>query len=126
MVIEDLHPLRQKANWKHIIKIQGCIDFIRKYRCACCSKKNKKPDFRKNLKYTFLKEMKIPIPKANKRADADPFYLLGYGVNAYMDIIASLMRMMCFITVLVIPLLYAYSHNASQSLKDLKFYKYAT
>jgi len=41
----------------------------------------------------------------------DPFLLLGYGVNAYFDIMFEIMKMMLMISVVCLPLLYVYSSN---------------
>jgi hypothetical protein len=49
--------------------------------------------------------------------------MLGYGVNAYFDIMLSLVWMFACITIFVLPLFYAYSQNETKALQN--FGKYA-
>jgi hypothetical protein len=43
--------------------------------------------------------------------------MLGYGINAYFDILMSLTWGMAIISVFVLPLLYGYSRNSVMALK---------
>ena len=43
---------------------------------------------------------------------------MGYGANAYFDIIESLFNMALFITVVMIPIMIIYSNNKINGLKD--------
>jgi len=55
--------------------------------------------------------MGIKMPKSDKEIEADPFLLLGFGVNSYFDVMLELMKMNICITIFVLPLFYCYSHN---------------
>lgn len=48
--------------------------------------RNRKPDFKQKLKETLLLQMKIKLSKGEAEINKEPFLLLGYGVNAYFDI----------------------------------------
>lgn len=133
MDIEDLHPLRDIAMFDHILP---SLSFCRKYKCC-----RKKLDFQLGLRKTLLHEIGGKIPKPPKKSDPplkegekekmigrisipksedsilkDPFLLLGYGVNAYFDIIMSLVWGMLLISIFTFPLLHGYSNNATKGL----------
>jgi len=57
MDIEDMHPLRSKAKFEHILPAFSCLR-----RCI-----KKKPDFKHSLRATLLKEMKIKMPKTDNQ-----------------------------------------------------------
>ena len=82
----------------------------------------KKPDFNHSLRKALLKEMKIKMPKSDEEIVNSPFLMLGYGVNAYFDIMLSLVWMFSCITIFVIPLFYAYSQNDTKGLKNFGKY----
>jgi len=48
-------------------------------------------------------EMKIKLPKGESEISKDPFLLLGYGINAYFDIMVSLAIMFICITLIMTP-----------------------
>ena len=106
MDIEDMHPLRTRAKFEHIVP-----------SCACFRKcLKKKPDFKHSLRKTLLGEMKIKMPKSENTLMDDPFLILGYGVNAYFDIMISL-ALMCFIvTLFMTPIMMLYSGNSIKGL----------
>jgi len=60
--------------------------------------------------------MKIKIAKGEAEISKDPFLMLGYGINAYFDIMLSLGLMCICITIFVIPLLSLYSTNSEKGL----------
>jgi len=108
MDIEDIHPLRSRVKFDHILPV---LKIFRK-----CIKK--KPDFKHSLRKTLLDEMKIKMPKSENQIIEDPFLILGYGVNAYFDIMLSLCFGLITITVFCLPLFYFFSHNAQLGLLD--------
>jgi len=55
MTIEDMHPMRDRANIEHV------IPFIK--MCLC---KKRKPDFKHAMRAVMLDEMGIKIPKSEK------------------------------------------------------------
>ena len=110
MDIEDIHPLRESSRIDHICPKLKCK---RKY--SCCKPK---PNFKFGLRKTLLKEMTLKIPSSETLLQEDPFLILGYGANAYFDIIESLFNMALFITVVMIPIMIIYSNNKINGLKD--------
>ena len=76
MDIEDNHPLYEIAKFPHILPaFQRCM-------------KLPKPDFKTSLKMAILKEMKLKVPKTDKKIVKNPFLLLGYGVNSYFNVLS--------------------------------------
>ena len=45
--------------------------------------------------------------------------MLGYGVNAYFDIMYSLVFMFLTISIACIPMYYNYAHNESQAMYNM-------
>ena len=93
--IEDRHPLRQSAGWD---KISCCCKLV------CCCAKKKKP-FKSALRECMLNELELKAPKEDL---SDPYLVLGYGVNAYYQILASLAKMFFWIFIFSLPLFYIY------------------
>lgn len=93
--LEDLHPLRKTVNWPHIAK---CCKFV------CCCAKKKKP-FAQALQLCLLGELELDAPEVNL---TEPYLLLGYGVNAYFQILASLAVIFFWVTIFAMPLYYTY------------------
>ena len=94
--VEDRHPLRQSAGWD---KISCCC------RLVCCCAKKRKP-FKSALRECMLNELDLKAPKEDL---SDPYLVLGYGVNAYYQILASLARMFFWIFVFSLPMIYIYA-----------------
>ena len=63
------------------------------------------------MKQSLIKEMGIKFSKSEALAINEPFLFLGYGVNAYFDLMLSLTYMFIAITIFSIPAYYAYSKN---------------
>jgi hypothetical protein len=78
----------------------------------------KKPNFKHALRRTILKEMNIKLPKSETQLIEDPFLLLGYGLNAYFDIMVALSYMCLCITLFLSPVFYGYAHNPTKGLKE--------
>lgn len=104
MDIQDTHPLKEKARLEHILPI-----------CKRCKKKDK-PNFKHSVKLALLSELDLPLPENDEEIEEDPFLLLGYGLNAYFDVLLSAVSMFLVLTVAVIPLFYYYSNNGVNEL----------
>jgi hypothetical protein len=101
MEIEDIHPMRHMARMDHI------LPFLKPFRK--CRKQKK--EFHHALRESLLADMNIKMPKNDKKIAEDPFLILGYGVNAYFDIILSLCYMCIVISLFALPLFKVYSDN---------------
>jgi hypothetical protein len=55
--------------------------------------------------------MDIKFSKSEAKALNEPFLYLGYGINAYFDLMLSLIYMFTAITIFSIPMYYAFSKN---------------
>jgi hypothetical protein len=111
MDVEDLHPMRRSA------KLDDILPFLKPFR-KC--RKARKPDFRYALRKTLLEEMQIRMPKSETQLQKEPFLMLGYGVNAYFDIMLSIFYMFVFISLVCIPIFYCYSQNDAQGMAELQ------
>jgi len=105
MDIDDLHPLRDRVHYFHILP------------CLKICKRKQKPNFDFQLRSVLLDEMDIKMPKSDRIIEEDPFLLLGFGVNSYFDIMLELMKMNLMITLFLVPMYYCYSHNHQLALK---------
>ena len=56
------------------------------------------------------------MPKSENQLIEDPFLVLGYGINAYFDIMFQLALMFLTITAFFIPVYIAYNGNKQQAL----------
>jgi hypothetical protein len=56
-----------------------------------CRKCCKKPEqsFRSKLKNALLDELELPVPENDEEIRDDPYLLLGYGCNAYYDVLRA-------------------------------------
>lgn len=106
--LEDLHPLRKTVSWHHV---QGCCG------CLCCCAKKQKP-FAQALKLCILGELELTPPEENLN---EPYLALGYGINAYFDILASISKMFVWVTLFCIPVYYIYGITGSH-FEDMKSY----
>lgn len=55
--------------------------------------------------------MDIKFSKSEAAVLNEPFLYLGYGINAYFDLMLSLIYMFIAITIFSIPMYYAFSKN---------------
>jgi len=108
MDVEDLHPLRDRVKYFHI-----CPPLKHFKKCF-----KKKPNFKHALRKTILEEMNIKLPKSESQVIEDPFLILGYGLNAYFDIMTALAGMCLMITLFISPVIMNYAHNEIDGLKD--------
>lgn len=98
MDIEDQHPLRETVDINHISPILNW-----------CFKSKKKP-FKHKLHHVMLNELGMKMPKSEEEIQDDPYLVLGYGVNAFFDILWSLCVMFGCITIFCIPIFYIYKN----------------
>lgn len=96
-----MHPLRFKA------RLDQVLPFLKVFRLC----RKVKPDFRHSLRLAILNSMGIKMPKTDHFIDKNPYLLLGYGVNAYFDIMAQLGYMFCAITIMMLPLFMIFVSN---------------
>jgi len=106
MDIEDLQPVRDRAF------IETAMPFLK----PCC--RGRKPDFRHCLKSALYTDMGMKVPKSDHELAVNPFLYLGYGVNAYFDIIYYMMCMMITISIFCIPIFMAYTGNSANALAN--------
>ena len=62
--------------------------------------------------------MSIKLPKSEQATIDEPFLSLGYGLNAYFDIMVSLSYMCICIALFMSPIFYGYANNPTKGLKD--------
>lgn len=55
--------------------------------------------------------MDVQMTKSEAQVQKDPFLMLGYGVNAYFDIMYSLIFMFLTISIACIPMYYSFAYN---------------
>lgn len=55
--------------------------------------------------------MAIKVPKTEVAVQEDPYVVLGYGMNAFFDVLMSMHYMFLCITVFAIPIYYVYSQG---------------
>lgn len=108
MDIEDIHPLRELSKFDHIWPRLRCC---RRFRCC-----RAEPNFKVGLRKTLLKELDLKIPEGDDALNEAPFLILGYGINAYFEIISSLFWMMTLISIVFIPVLAVYADNTVNGL----------
>jgi len=56
-----------------------------KWICCCFISKRKK-NFNFALKRAIRRRLELAVPKSDIRIEEDPFLLLGYGMNSYMQV----------------------------------------
>lgn len=59
----------------------------------------------------LLNEMDLLLPENAEEIEEDPYLLLGYGINAYFEILIYCFQMCIWLTVFTMPLMYFYSNN---------------
>jgi hypothetical protein len=107
MDIQDIIPLREITDPQHIAPW-----------FKTCFKPREQP-FKFALKKALLEELGLEAPESDQQIAEDPFLLLGYGINAFFDLLSSLSTMFVWITIFFIPLFYIYSsHEAYYDQKS--------
>ena len=95
--IEDLHPLRERVSKPHLMPcLKPCL-------------KKTKPRFKAELRKALMAELGFKLPKNEDEIENDPFLILGYGINSYLDINMNLFWMFTYISIFCIPLYMIYS-----------------
>ena len=98
--IEDMHPLRE------LIKIKHIAPFLTKLPCF---KTKQKTNFKHGFRIALMKELALEMGENEEQIQEDPYLILGYGLNAYFDVLDSLSKMLLAITIFMIPVFYMYS-----------------
>jgi len=62
--------------------------------------------------------MNIKLLKDEERKSDDPFLALGYGLNAYFDIMIALAKMCLMIALFISPVLFSYANNKIAGLES--------
>ena len=75
-----------------------------KYICCCLISKRKKT-FNGALKRSIRRKLELTVPKSDLRIEEDPFLLLGYGMNSYLQVMIQLMIITGLISLVTIPLM---------------------
>jgi hypothetical protein len=65
---------------------------------------------------SLMQDMGMKVPKSEGQLIDDPFLVLGYGVNAYFDIMRELSLMFLTITAFFFPVYMWYKYNGQQAL----------
>ncbi len=63
----------------------------------------------------MLKDLGVKMPKNEEQISQDPYLVLGYGINAYFDILYSLSLMFVCITIFCLPVYWIYSSGTAFS-----------
>lgn len=75
--------------------------------------KARKKRFDFALKRSLRKNLGLPVSNSDKRLEEDPYLMVGYGLNSYLQIMIQLLIMMGIISVIMLPsLLELSSFNA--------------
>ena len=90
------------VGWEHILPV-----------CASCLKGSRSLNYRKNLRKALLEELGLKPPENEQNIQEDPYLILGYGVEAYMDIMISLAKLYAMLTIISIPLILIYIQGSA-------------
>ena len=99
-LLEKRHQLRD-------IHIEVVWPFL-KYLCFCLFRK-RKPSFKLGLKRGLRQRLGIKVSKSDRLLEEDPYLRLGYGLNAYFDIILQLLYLMIFCMLVTVPLMFSFA-----------------
>ena len=101
MDIEDTNPLRDRVSPHHIATMLT----------RCFGTGNRKSEFKFALRQCLLQELNFKVPKSDNEINQDPYLILGYGINAYYDILLSLCTMFVCIMIFCLPIYYTYAQG---------------
>jgi len=62
--------------------------------------------------------MKIKMPKSENQLFEDPFLILGYGLNAYFDMMISMAMFCLMVTLFMLPVYNGYAFNDEKGLQN--------
>ena len=97
-MIQKKHPLRQLP----LVKVWPWLNVF-----FCCNKKKKSFNFA--IKKALRQKMDIELTQSEMEMEDNPLLVLGFGINAYFNIIKQMLYMMMFICFVNLPLFYIYS-----------------
>ena len=103
MDIQDMHPIAELAKYYHIVP------------CLKCLNRKRKQNFAHALRESILIDMNMPMPANDKEVVADPFLLLGYGINSFFDLMYSLFWFSIFVTIFMTPLYVEFQRHSGLS-----------
>lgn len=87
--------------------IELTLPFVR-YLC-CCLFARRKPSFKQALKRSLRHQLGIKVSKSDILLEKDPFLKLGYGMNAYFEIMLQLMYLATAISLIMVPFMCRYA-----------------
>lgn len=61
------------------------------------------------MRKALLFELGLKPPENEQNLQEDPYLILGYGVNAYMEIVAGFGKLYCALTFITLPLMLLYN-----------------
>lgn len=111
MDIEDMMPLRDLAKWRHILPCCKCF----------CGKANTNPRFQDSIKGTLRAAMGIKMPESEEALAKNPYLILGFGINAYFDLQATMAFMFATVTFFFLPVFFWYKKNPANALETESF-----
>ena len=98
--IQARHALRETP-------IQITWPWLR-YICCCCYGKPKR-SFKYALKRSIRNELGIPETNNDRNLEADPFLVLGMGMNEYYNIMKKMITFFLLLTIMIAPFCYYFS-----------------
>ena len=78
--------------------------------------------FKRALKRSIRKKLDIPVEKQDLVIEKDPYLLLGYGINSYLNVMLQLLAMMLIISCLAIPLAVFFSTHSGTKGQVLHYF----
>jgi hypothetical protein len=91
--------------------IEPCLAKI----CCCKYCFKDKPDFRFAVKESILKELGFKLPRNEFGIMEDPYLMLGYGTNAYFEVLMNISQLFFLMAIFALPVLYIYSSGVRYS-----------
>ena len=98
-LIDKKHPLRKLP----LVVVWPWLRFV----CCCISKRKK--NFKFALKKAIRSKLDEPLSRHEIELQQDPMLKLGFGMNAYFQIIKAMFNLMFWVCLANAPLLFIYS-----------------
>ena len=105
--------MRQKADIDEILPCLSCC------RGKCSWLPHKKKDLTFALRKAIHKELGIKMPKGESKIENNPFLMLGFGMNAFLEMKLVLMYMFLCITIFLIPVYIIYGFNPDKGMINM-------
>ena len=70
----------------------------------CCLKKQK-TSFLSGLKHSLRHKLGIKVSKSDRNLEEDPYLRLGYGLNAFFNLLCHLLLLILLCSLITVPLL---------------------